>query len=81
MSSSESVRPACTVIEFSDTSRAVSGGCAPASRADVLAYVEEMCVTLSYLTASHNCRQLSGILTAAATAAAAARGAVEDTAL
>ena len=81
MSSSETARSSCAVIEFSDATRAVSGGSEPASRADVLAYVEEMCVTLSYLTALHNCRQLSGILTAAATSAAAARGGAGDTAL
>lgn len=81
MSSSENARAPCAVIEFCDARRAVAGASEPAARADVLAYVEEMCVTLSYLTALHNCRQLSGILTSAATVASAARGGVEDTAL
>lgn len=81
MSFSESARSRGMVIEISNATRVASAGLEPASRADMLAYVEEMCVTLSYLTAHHDCQQLSGILTAAARAAAAARGSAGGTAL
>ncbi len=68
----------CTpaLVEFSAIGEMANSGNRQIPRDDVMEYVEEMCATLSYLSAIHDCDHLSGLLSAAATVAAAERSVV-----
>ena len=74
MNSSRTLGFTPSLAEFSVNGEKSESGIKQIPRDDILEYVEEMCATLSYLSAAHNCDHLSGLLSAAATVAAAERG-------
>lgn len=76
MNSSRTLDPTPVLVEFSLNQEMTEGSINPISRDDIMEYVEEMCTTLSYLSAVHDCDHLSGLLAAAATVAAAERGVI-----
>ena len=70
MNSSRTLGFTPSLAEFSVNGEKSESGIKQIPRDDILEYVEEMCATLSYLSAAHNCDHLSGLLSAAATVAA-----------
>ena len=76
MNSSRTLGFTPSLAEFSVNGEKSESGIKQIPRDDILEYVEEMCATLSYLSAAHNCDHLSGLLSAAVAVAAAERGVI-----